>query len=65
MAPTYYDMEKLSRMMYDQRLAASLKKIEVKRSGSWDCATPMTLWRVGSVRAELRRNRTVCCYLGE
>jgi hypothetical protein len=65
MALTYYDMEKLSRMMYDQRLSASLKKIEVRRSRIWDYATPMSGCRAGSFRAEPQRNRTVCCYLGE
>ena len=31
MALTYYDMEKLMRMKYDQKLSTSLKKDELRR----------------------------------
>ena len=40
MGPTYYEMEKLMRMVHDQKLSASLKKIDIKRSGTWDCVPP-------------------------
>ncbi len=36
MALTYYDMEKLMRMVYAQKLSSSLEKIEVERSRVWD-----------------------------
>jgi len=32
MALTYYDMEKLMRMVYAQKVSSSLEKIEVERS---------------------------------
>ena len=40
MALTCYDMEKLSRMVYDQKLSASLMNIEVRRSRTRDCVPP-------------------------
>ncbi len=41
MALTYYDMEKLMRMVYDQKLSASMRKIEIRRSRiTWNCVPP-------------------------
>jgi hypothetical protein len=42
MALTYYDMEKLMRMVYNQKLSDSLKKIAIRRRRTWDRATPCT-----------------------
>jgi len=40
MVLTYYDMEKLMRMVYDQKLSASLGITEVRRSRVRDCVPP-------------------------
>ena len=45
MTPTYYDVEKLVRMVYHQKLSSSLKKDEIKRSETRSIAPaqePMT-----------------------
>ncbi len=65
MALTYYDMEKLMRTVYNQRLSTSLKKIEVRRSRPGIVCRRVGGWRAGFIRAKPRQNRTVCCYLGE
>ena len=36
MALTYYDMEKLMRIVYAQKLANSLDKLEVERNRGWN-----------------------------
>ena len=40
MSLTYYDMEKLSRMVYDEKLSASLRRIEASSSRVRDCVPP-------------------------
>ena len=65
MALTYYDMEKLMRMMYDQKLSARGRKIRIARGKVRDFVPHASEFRAGFVRAEPRRNKTVCCYPGE
>ncbi len=40
MGPTYYEMEKLMRMTYDQKLLASMKKVAVVRAKTRDRVPP-------------------------